>query len=125
LHFGAQRVEWEQFGRSIGLNEICKSLEEHLMSVKVFVGNLPFSTDDNKLKEAFIRFGNVESARVVTDKHTGRSRGYGFVEFGDQTSAESSITGMNGQNYEGRPLTVSLAKSQGTGNNQNSQMAAE
>ncbi|MBF0499018.1 MAG: RNA-binding protein [Candidatus Riflebacteria bacterium] len=83
------------------------------MSVKVFVGNLPFSADDQKLKTDFSRFGNVDSARVVTDKHTGRSRGYGFVEFSDQASAEASITGMNGQPMDGRPLTVSLAKSQG------------
>lgn len=83
------------------------------MSIKVFVGNLPFSTDDAKLKAEFIKFGNVESARVVTDKHTGRSRGYGFVEFADQAAADASIVGMNGQQFEGRPLTVSLAKSQG------------
>ncbi|MFZ2958336.1 MAG: RNA-binding protein [Candidatus Ozemobacteraceae bacterium] len=83
------------------------------MSVKVFVGNLPFSADDEKLKTEFSRFGNVDSARVVTDKHTGRSRGYGFVEFADQASAEASIVGMNAQPMDGRPLTVSLAKSQG------------
>ncbi|NLI79038.1 MAG: RNA-binding protein [Candidatus Riflebacteria bacterium] len=83
------------------------------MSIKVFVGNLPFGVTDEKLKTEFARFGNVESARVVTDKHTGRSRGYGFVEFADQASADASITGMNGQQMEGRPLTVNLAKSQG------------
>jgi len=83
------------------------------MSVKVFVGNLAFSCDDAKLKNDFARFGNVESARVVTDKHTGRSRGYGFVEFSDQASAEASIQGMNNQQMDGRPLTVSLAKTQG------------
>lgn len=83
------------------------------MSVKVFVGNLPFGVTDEKLKEEFTRFGNVESARVVTDKHTGRSRGYGFVEFADQGSADASIVGMNSQPMEGRNLTVSLAKSQG------------
>lgn len=83
------------------------------MSIKVFVGNLPFSVTDEKLKTEFSRFGNVESARVVTDKHTGRSRGYGFVEFADQAAADASITGMNGQQMDGRPLTVNLAKSQG------------
>ena len=83
------------------------------MSIKVFVGNLPFGVTDEKLKTEFSRFGNVESARVVTDKHTGRSRGYGFVEFADQAAADASITGMNGQQMDGRPLTVNLAKSQG------------
>jgi RNA recognition motif-containing protein len=81
------------------------------MSVKVFVGNLPFSITDDRLKEEFSKFGAVESARVVTEKHTGRSRGYGFVEFADQAAAEASITGMNGQSLDSRPLTVSIAKS--------------
>ncbi len=84
------------------------------MSVKVFVGNLPFAVTDEKLKTEFAKFGNVESARVVTDKHTSRSRGYGFVEFADQASAEAAIQGMNGQQMEGRPLTVNLAKTQGS-----------
>ncbi|RCK78849.1 MAG: RNA-binding region RNP-1 [Candidatus Ozemobacter sibiricus] len=83
------------------------------MSVKVFVGNLPFAVNDEKLKTEFSKFGNVESARVVTDKHTNRSRGYGFVEFTDQAAAEAAIQGMNGQPMEGRPLTVNLAKTQG------------
>ncbi len=87
------------------------------MSVKLFVGNLPFATDDNRLKEEFSKFGAVESARVVTDKHTNRSRGYGFVEFADQAAADAAVAGMNGQNMDGRPLTVSIAKSQGTGPN--------
>ena len=82
------------------------------MSVKIFVGNLPFSMDDERLKTEFIKFGNVESARVVTDRHTGRSRGYGFVEFADSESANSAIEQMNGQALDGRALTVSLAKTQ-------------
>ncbi|OIP23005.1 hypothetical protein AUK22_10110 [bacterium CG2_30_54_10] len=80
--------------------------------MKVFVGNLPFGVTDEKLKEEFGRFGSVESARVVTDKHTGRSRGYGFVEFADQVAADAAIQGMNAQPMEGRNLTVSAAKSQ-------------
>ncbi len=82
------------------------------MSIKVFVGNLPFSVDDQRLKTEFSRFGAVESAKIVTDKHTGRSRGYGFVEFADQASAEASIQGMNSQPMDGRNLTVNLAKTQ-------------
>ena len=80
------------------------------MAVKVFVGNLPFSLDDEKLKNEFSRFGVIESAKIVTEKHTGRSRGYGFVEFADQTSAEAAVQGLNGQLMEERPLTVQLAK---------------
>ena len=80
------------------------------MSVKLFVGNLPFSLDDEKLKTEFSRFGAIESAKIVTEKHTGRSRGYGFVEFADQASADAAIQGLNGQMFEERPLTVQLAK---------------
>ena len=81
-----------------------------LMAVKIFVGNLPFSMNDDRLKEEFSKFGAVESAKIVTEKHTGRSRGYGFVEFTDQASADAAIKAMNGLNFENRPLTVSIAK---------------
>ena len=80
------------------------------MAIKVFVGNLPFSLDDEKLKNEFSRFGAIESAKIVTEKHTGRSRGYGFVEFADQAAAEAAVQGLNGQLFEERPLTVQLAK---------------
>ena len=80
------------------------------MAVKVFVGNLPFSLDDEKLKNEFSRFGVIESEKIVTENHPGRSRGYGFVEFADQTSAEAAVQGLNGQLMEERPLTVQLAK---------------
>ncbi|MBI3039843.1 RNA-binding protein [bacterium] len=80
------------------------------MPFKVFVGNLPFSVDNQRLQSEFSRFGSVESARVVTDRHTGRSRGYGFVEFSDESSANAAIAGLNSQPMDGRPLTVSMAK---------------
>jgi len=82
------------------------------MSIKLFVGNLPFAMDDQRLKNEFTRFGNVESAKIVLDKRTGKSRGYGFVEFSDQAGADAAIQGMNGQQLDGRPLTVNLAKTQ-------------
>lgn len=82
------------------------------MSVKIFVGNLPFSVDDERLKAEFAKFGTVESARVVTDRHTGRSRGYGFVEFADTESANAAIEQMAGQSLDGRALTVNMAKTQ-------------
>ena len=82
------------------------------MSVKIFVGNLPFSVDDERLKAEFTKFGTVESARVVTDRHTGRSRGYGFVEFADTESANAAIEQMAGQSLDGRALTVNMAKTQ-------------
>lgn len=83
------------------------------MSAKIFVGNLPFSVTNDRLKEEFSRFGELESAIVVTDRHTGRSRGYGFVVFVDQSGADAAIQGMHEQPMDGRNLTVSLAKTQG------------
>ncbi len=82
------------------------------MSAKIFVGNLPFSVDSRKLEEEFAKFGKVVSAKVILDKNSGRSRGYGFVEFEEEGSAQAAVTGMNEQPIEGRNLTVSLAKIQ-------------
>ncbi|NLF97560.1 MAG: RNA-binding protein [Candidatus Riflebacteria bacterium] len=82
------------------------------MSSKIFVGNLPFSVDNRKLEEEFTKFGQIVSAKVIMDRNSGRSRGYGFVEFTDAGSAQAAVDGMNDQPMEGRKLTVSLAKNQ-------------
>jgi len=84
-----------------------------LMSAKIFVGNLPFSVDNRKLEEEFAKYGKVVSAKVILDKNSGRSRGYGFVEFAEEGSAQAAVNGMNDQEMEGRKFTVSLAKNQG------------
>ena len=78
------------------------------MSKKLYVGNLPFSTSADDLRAAFSEFGNVESASVVSDRETGRSRGFGFVEMGD--GAEAAIDAMNGKSFQGRTLTVNEAR---------------
>ena len=83
------------------------------MSAKIFVGNLPFSVDNTRLEEEFARFGQIVSAKVIMDRNSGRSRGYGFVEFSDGQCAQAAVDGMNEQPMEGRKLTVSLAKNQG------------
>jgi len=83
------------------------------MSAKIFVGNLPFSVDNRKLEEEFAKYGKVVSAKVILDKNSGRSRGYGFVEFAEEGSAQAAVDGTNDQAMEGRKLTVSLAKNQG------------
>lgn len=80
------------------------------MSTKLFVGNLPFSTTDDSLRENFAAFGNVSSASVVMDRETGRSRGFGFVEFDNDAEAQAAIDAMNGKPMEGRPLTVNVAR---------------
>jgi RNA recognition motif-containing protein len=78
--------------------------------MKVYVGNLPWSVDDNKLKELFSEFGEVSSASVIMDKYTRRSKGFGFVEFADDSAGTKAIAAMNGKEIEGRGLKVSEAK---------------
>ncbi|MGB9613578.1 MAG: RNA recognition motif domain-containing protein [Candidatus Margulisiibacteriota bacterium] len=75
----------------------------------IFVGNLPWSATDAELKEKFLQFGNVFSARVMTDKFSGKSRGFGFVDMED-SDAEKAIAGMNGFRWGDRELTVNEAR---------------
>jgi cold-inducible RNA-binding protein len=80
------------------------------MGTKVYVGNLPYSVDDGKLKELFSEFGEVTEATVLKDKYSGRSKGFGFVTFADEESAKKAIEGMNEKDVEGRALKVDEAK---------------
>ena len=80
------------------------------MSNKIFVGGLSFNTDDNGLKEAFLQFGEVSEAKVIADRDTGRSRGFGFVTMTDEGSAAKAIEAMNGTDLDGRTLNVNEAK---------------
>lgn len=80
------------------------------MSTKLYVGNLAYSTDNNALEEMFSSFGQISSAQVVTDRDTGRSKGFGFVEFGDAQAAQAAIAAMNGKDVGGRALTVNEAR---------------
>ena len=82
------------------------------MGKKLFVGNLSFSIDDQSLGDMFASFGNVESARVISDRETGRSKGFGFVEMASPTEAQAAIDGLNGTDQGGRALNVSEAKPQ-------------
>ena len=72
----------------------------------IYVGNLAYSTNDESLKEAFSAYGEVTSARVVTDRMTGRSKGFGFVEMPDRTQAQAAIDALNGKDLDGRALRV-------------------
>ena len=72
----------------------------------IYVGNLAYSTNDESLKEAFSPYGEVTSARVVTDRMTGRSKGFGFVEMPDRTQAQAAIDALNGKEVDGRALRV-------------------
>jgi len=78
--------------------------------LRIYVGNLPYTTQDEDLNEAFSAFGEVESTIVIRDRETGRSRGFGFVEMSDSSSAKAAIESLNGKNFQGRNLTVNEAK---------------
>ncbi len=85
------------------------------MAHKLFIGGLSFSTSNERLREVFAQVGSVESAAVVTDRATGRSRGFGFVEMATAEAADAAIKKLNGQELDGRTLTVQLAKPAGLG----------
>ena len=82
------------------------------MSNKIYVGGLPFSTTEGQLEEMFAAHGTVESARVITDRFTGQSRGFGFVEMSSGGEAQKAIEALNGTDIEGRALTVNEARPQ-------------
>lgn len=77
---------------------------------KIFVGNFSFNTTDADLRQWFAPYGTVDSATVVTDRNTGRSRGFGFVEMPNNSEAEAAIAALNGADGGGRPLTVNEAR---------------
>jgi RNA recognition motif-containing protein len=80
------------------------------MGNKLYVGGLPYSVTDGRLQEIFTEHGTVESARVVSDKFTGQSRGFGFVEMSSGSEAQKAIDALNGTQLDGRTLTVNEAK---------------
>jgi RNA recognition motif-containing protein len=80
------------------------------MGNKLYVGNLAYSVRDESLQSAFSQFGTVTSAKVMMDRETGRSKGFGFVEMGNDAEAQAAINGMNGQPLEGRPVVVNEAR---------------
>ncbi len=80
------------------------------MGKKLYVGNLPFSATEQVLIDAFSQCGTVESAKIITDRDTGRSKGFGFIEMSSEAEAQDAINKFNGAEYEGRPLTVNEAK---------------
>ncbi len=82
------------------------------MGAKLYVGNLPYSVTEEKLQEHFARHGSVVSARIITDKFSGRSKGFGFVEMGSSEEAERAAAALNGTEFEGRTIVVSEARPQ-------------
>ncbi len=80
------------------------------MGNKLYVGNLPYSYRDNDMEQAFSQYGTVSSAKVMMERDTGRSKGFGFVEMGSDAEAQAAIAGMNGQQIGGRGLVVNEAR---------------
>jgi RNA recognition motif-containing protein len=80
------------------------------MGKKLYVGNLPFSATEQSLNDTFSQFGRVDSAKIITDRDTGRSKGFGFVEMSSDAEASAAIAKLNGADMEGRNLTVNEAK---------------
>ncbi len=82
------------------------------MGKKLYVGNIPFSATEQILSDTFSKFGTVESAKIITDRDTGRSKGFAFVEMSSDKEAQEAAEGLNGSDWEGRPMTVNEAKPQ-------------
>ena len=80
------------------------------MGKKLYVGNLSYDVDSSALQELFAAHGTVQSAEVISDRETGRSKGFGFVQMGSDQEAQAAIAAMNGQEVDGRALTVNEAK---------------
>src|SRR3989304_4646760 len=80
------------------------------MGKKLYVGNLGYNVNDGDLSQLFAQHGTVESATVIMDKMTGRSKGFGFVEMASEEEAQAAIAALNGKDYDGRALTVNEAK---------------
>jgi RNA recognition motif-containing protein len=86
------------------------------MGTRLYVGNLPFSADDDQVRDLFGQNGrNVVEVKLVTDRDTGRPRGFGFVEMGSSEDADSAIRDLNGREFGGRPLTVNEARERSSG----------
>jgi RNA recognition motif-containing protein len=94
------------------------------MSKKIYVGNLPYSVTDSSLESNFAEFGGVSSAKVMMDRETGRSKGFGFVEMASAEVAQAAITGLNGMSVDGRSIVVNLARAREEGSGSGGYSAA-
>lgn len=84
--------------------------------MNIYVGNLSYKVSDNDLKETFEKFGEVASAKVITDRNTGRSKGFGFVEMENDSEAQNAIDDLDGTEMDGRTIKVNKAKPKPSGN---------
>ena len=87
---------------------------------KLYVGNISYQTDENSLEQAFGQFGSVKSVRVITDRETGRSRGFGFVEMETEEEAQTAIENLDGKEVDGRAVRVNIARERTSGRSEGS-----
>ncbi|MGA2030886.1 MAG: RNA-binding protein [Thermoguttaceae bacterium] len=80
------------------------------MGKRLYIGNLSYTVSSSDLEQLFSAFGTVESAQVIDDRESGRSKGFGFVEMANDEEAQAAIAGLNGKDHDGRPLTVNEAR---------------
>ncbi len=97
------------FGNSLWKVKVCRTVKHH-MSNKLFVGNLSFDTTENDLQDAFAAHGTVMETNMMTDRATGRPRGFGFITMSTPEEAQKAIAALNGSQLGGRALTVNVAK---------------
>jgi RNA recognition motif-containing protein len=97
-------------GIGFGIRKCLRRLNEERQRMNIYVGNLSFDTSESQLESAFASYGAVTSARLATDRDTGRARGFGFVEMVNKAEAEAAIAGLNGSQLGGRSLTVNEAR---------------
>ena len=90
------------------------------MSRKLYVGNLPYSATESALSSKFAEFGTVESINLITDRDTGHSKGFGFVEMGSEAEAKKAISELNGVDYDGRAMNVNEARPKNASGGNNS-----
>ncbi len=87
-----------------------RSHEESFLSKKIYIGNLPFSVTEQELRDLFGRHGSIDSVNVITDRETGRARGFAFVEMSEESAASDAIRALDGSEMGGRPLRVNEAQ---------------
>ena len=112
-----ERLEWELllgscFGRDRDSYHASNRGAKGQQTMRIYVGNMSFSTTEETLKEAFEQHGGVDNVTIVTDRDTGRPRGFGFVEMGNNEEAQRAIDALNGTEVDGRTLTVNEARPQ-------------
>lgn len=95
------------------IGEVITYLSSHMASNKLYVGGIPYRTTEDELRTAFEEAGTVTSVSIISDRMTGRSRGFGFVEMADEAMAQAAIDRWDGKEMDGRMLSVSMARPQG------------